>query len=89
MQCGGSDRVLYTCTKLAVNGDGGAVARVKVRKENLTAGDGVQEDVIDVQMWNKNQAIDSALKHLGMLSEKHEHDGNINIGWLTDADPDP
>ena len=46
------------------------MARVKVRKENLTVGDGVQEDVIDVQMWNKNQAIDSAMKHLGMLDEQ-------------------
>ena len=70
-------------------GAAAAVARVKVRKDNLTAGDGVQEVVVDVQMWNKNQAIDSAMKHLGMLTEKHEHEGNINIGWLTDEDPDP
>ncbi len=63
-----------------------AVARVKVRKENLTACDGVQEVVVDVQMWNKNQAIDSALKHLGMLIEPVEHGGDITIRWQTEEE---
>ena len=49
-------------------------------------GDGVQEDVIDVQMWNKNQAIDSALKHLGMLTEPVEHGGDITIRWQTEEE---
>ncbi len=31
-------------------GAAAAVARVKVRKENRMAGDGIQEDVIDIQM---------------------------------------
>ncbi len=47
-----------------------AVKSVKVRKVNLVAGDGVQEDVLDVQLWDKGEMVKLLFKHLGLAIER-------------------
>lgn len=49
-----------------------AVAGVEWTKRNLTAGDGVQEDVVKVKLWDKPKNIEILMKHLGMLIEHHK-----------------
>jgi phage terminase small subunit len=58
-----------------------AIASVKVTKQNLTTGDGIVDDVIEIKLWNKNQALDTLAKHLGLLVEKVEHNGAIELVW--------
>lgn len=48
------------------------IASVKTTKQNLTTGDGKQEDVIEVKLWNKVGALDLAAKYHGLLVEKVE-----------------
>jgi hypothetical protein len=58
-----------------------AVSSVKVRKENLTAGDGEQEDVVEVKLWDKGKMLTALLQHLGLLKEKTEVSGELRIKW--------
>jgi hypothetical protein len=48
----------------------GAVAGVKLTKKNPTSGDGVQEDVIEIKLWDKPKAVELLAKHLGLLTER-------------------
>lgn len=58
-----------------------AIASVKVTKKNLTAGDGVMEDVVEVKLWDKTRALESLAKHFGLLKENLEHSGEIRVTW--------
>src|SRR3990167_1090139 len=49
-----------------------AVSSVEVTKRNLEAGDGVQEDVVKVRLWDKPKNIELLCKHLGLLVERLE-----------------
>lgn len=44
-----------------------AIASVKVTKKNLTAGDGVMEDVVELKLWDKTRALDTLAKHFRLL----------------------
>ena len=46
------------------------IASIKVRTENLTAGDGVQEQVVEVKFWDKLKALELCAKHFGFVSGK-------------------
>jgi phage terminase small subunit len=59
-----------------------AIASVKISKKNLTAGDGVVEDVIEVKLWDKLRAVEMAAKHHGLLLEKIEHSGKMTLEEL-------
>jgi hypothetical protein len=41
-----------------------------VTKRNLTAGDGQQEDVVKVKLWDKPKNLEMLSKHLGLLIER-------------------
>lgn len=56
-----------------------AIASVKATKKNLTAGDGVMEDVVEIKLWDKTRALESLAKHFGLLTEKIEHSGGLHI----------
>lgn len=58
-----------------------AVASVEVLKRNLEAGDGIQEDVVKVRLWDKPKNLEMLFKHLGLLVERLEHRGKIEIAW--------
>ena len=47
-----------------------AVSSVEVAKRNLTAGDGVQEDVVKIRLWDKTSSLRDLMKHLGLLVEQ-------------------
>lgn len=56
-----------------------AIASVKVTKKNLTVGDGLQDDVVEIKLWDKVRALESLAKHFGLLTEKIEHSGGLTI----------
>lgn len=46
-----------------------AIASVKLSKKNLTAGDGVTEDVVEVKLWDKPRALEMLAKHFKLLTD--------------------
>jgi len=58
-----------------------AIASVKATKKNLTAGDGVTEDVVEVKLWDKLKALNDLAKHFGLLEEQVQHHGEITFRW--------
>ena len=55
-----------------------AVSGIEVTKRNLTAGDGAQEDVVKVKLWDKMKAIELLMRHLQLL-EPAAQAGGVNI----------
>ena len=45
------------------------IASVKVRTENLTAGDGEQDTTVEVRLWDKTKALELCARSLGMLKD--------------------
>ena len=46
------------------------IASIKVRTENLAAGDGQQDTTIEVKLWDKMHAIELCMKYLKMIDNK-------------------
>lgn len=55
------------------------IASVKVTKTNRIVGDGVQEDVVEVKLWDKLRALEMAAKHHGLLVEKMLVTGELTL----------
>jgi hypothetical protein len=53
-----------------------AVSSIEVTKRNLEAGDGKQEDVVKIRLWDKPKNLELLFKHLGIIKERHEVSGN-------------
>ena len=49
-----------------------ALASVKLSKKNLTAGDGVTEDVVEIKLWDKNRALETLARIMGMIVDRNE-----------------
>ena len=47
-----------------------AVSSIDLTKKNLTAGDGKQEDVIRIRLWDKPANLTLLFKHLNLLTER-------------------
>jgi hypothetical protein len=47
-----------------------AVSSIDLTKRNLTAGDGKQEDVIRIRLWDKPSNLTLLFKHLNLLTER-------------------
>ena len=47
-----------------------AVSSLEVTKRNLVVGDGAQEDVVKIRLWDKTRNLENLLKHLGLLKEQ-------------------
>jgi hypothetical protein len=45
------------------------ISSVKVKTENLTTGDGAQDQTVEVKLWDKVRALELCAKALGMLKE--------------------
>ena len=48
------------------------IASIKVRTENLTAGDGEQDTTVEIRWWDKVKALELCARSLGMLKDKLE-----------------
>lgn len=49
-----------------------AIASVKVKTENLTAGDGEQDTTVEIKLWSKDKALEMCGRALGMFKDKIE-----------------
>lgn len=50
------------------------IASVKVKTENLTAGDDAQDTTVEVRLWSKTHALELCARSLGMLKDVHVHE---------------
>jgi phage terminase small subunit len=46
------------------------IRRIRVHKQNLTAGDGKTDRVLDIEFYDKQPALDRDYKRLGLLKER-------------------
>lgn len=46
------------------------IASVKVRTENLTAGDDAQDTTIEIKLWDKMEALAQYAKHFGWATDR-------------------
>lgn len=58
-----------------------ALKKHKVRRENVTAGDGEQDTTIELELEGKSAAIERDYKRHGLLIEKVEHSGGVVVKW--------
>lgn len=56
-----------------------AMSTYELVRKNVTAGDGVTDDVIKPRPHDKVKALEMLFKHKGMLTEKVELSGTVNI----------
>lgn len=49
--------------------------------KNAAAGDGHTDTVLKVKTWDKVRALEQLAKHFGLLTEKVEHSGGLEITW--------
>lgn len=64
---------------------GQALASFEVIKKNAAAGDGLIDTVHRVKFIDKTKALDLLSKHLGLLIDRVEHSGSVDLK-LADAD---
>lgn len=57
------------------------VKSVKVVKRNVEAGDGHMDTVYELVLWDKPKALEMLAKHFGLLLERVEHSGGIEMKW--------
>ena len=50
------------------------IASVKVKTENLTAGDDSQDTTVEVRLWDKTKALELCARSLGMLKDTVVHE---------------
>ena len=55
------------------------IASVKTTKKNLTVGDGVMEDVVEVKLWDKVRALEGLAKHFGLLIDRVQVSGEVTL----------
>jgi phage terminase small subunit len=56
-----------------------AIKSIKVTKKNLTPGDGLQEDVVELEFWDKLKALHMFCQHFGLLRERLEVTGQLSL----------
>lgn len=61
---------------------GAAAASFEVIKKNAAAGDGVIDTIHKFKVWDKGKALETLAKHFGLLIEKLDVSGTIEIAWL-------
>lgn len=68
----GKMRKTFTLRELAsMNADTRAcISSVKVRTENLTAGDGTQDTTVEIKLWDKVKALEMCAKHFKWIEDK-------------------
>jgi phage terminase small subunit len=56
-----------------------ASVRHRVREMRTESGEVILSHDVEFRLWNKNQALTSAMKHLGLLVEHIHHSGSITV----------
>ena len=51
-----------------------AIGGIEFTKRNLTAGDGAQEDVVKIKLWDKPKNVELLFRHLGLIKDQHTID---------------
>lgn len=60
---------------------GAALAGFEVIKKNAAAGDGIVDTIHKIKIWDKPRALEMLAKHYGLLIERIEHSGGIELVW--------
>lgn len=58
-----------------------AIGGVEFVRRNVDGADGHTDDVIKVKAWDKPKALDLLFRHLGLLKDRLEHSGAIEVKW--------
>jgi len=58
-----------------------AVASVKYRKFNAESGDGKQDDIVELKLWDKSKNLEMLFKHMNLFKTQLELSGGITIKW--------
>lgn len=61
------------------------VAGLEVIKKNAAAGDGIIDTVHKVKVVDPVKPLEMLAKHFGLLIERVEHSGGIDVRWKGDA----
>ena len=57
----------------------------EVVKRNLTSGDGTVDTIYKVKLKEQRGFIEMAMKHLGLLIEKQQVQGELTVRWAVDG----
>ena len=60
-----------------------AIASMEVIIKNAAAGDGHTDRVLRLRFWDKNRALETLAKHLGLLAEHIKVDADVELQWKT------
>jgi phage terminase small subunit len=60
---------------------GSQLAGLEVIIKNAEAGDGHMDRVHKFKLWDKTRALEQLAKHFGLLVDKVEHSGGLEISW--------
>lgn len=58
-----------------------AVKRVEPRLANVDPGDGESDKVLRVELHDKVKPLEMLMKHLGLLEERVQHEGEVTFRW--------
>ena len=61
---------------------GSAMASVEVVIKNVAAGDGKTDTIHKFKLWDKTKALESLAKHFGLLIDRVEVTGSVNVDLL-------
>jgi hypothetical protein len=61
-----------------------AVKRIEPRLANVDPGDGAADAVLRVELHDKVKALEMLFKHLGLLTERVQHGGEVTFKWKGD-----
>jgi len=59
----------------------------EVVKRNLTSGDGTVDTIYKVKLKEQRGFVEMAMKHLGLLIEKQQVQGELTVRWAADDNP--
>ncbi len=63
-----------------------AIASVKVKTVNLTAGDAKQDEVVEIRFWDKVRALEMCAEHFGWIKRKIELELGVSEAILARLD---
>ena len=58
-----------------------AASGIETVRRNIDAVHGQTDQVIKVKAWDKLRALEMLFKHMGLLTERLEHSGEMQIKW--------
>lgn len=61
--------------------DAACLASIEVVRENAQPGDGHMDNIHKIKVYDKTKALDMLAKHFGLLVERVEHSGGLEISW--------